>query len=74
MPYVNLKLTPAGLTREKKAALVKGVTDLLVKELGKRPEHCHVVIDVVAEENWGFAGLLTPDWRAADGAHHSPPA
>ena len=65
MPYVNVKLTPDGLTRAKKAALVAGITDLLNRELGKRPEHCHVVIDVVEEENWGFAGVLTPDYRAA---------
>ena len=65
MPYVNVKLTPGGVTREKKAALVAGITDLLVRELGKRPEHCHVVLDLVEEENWGFAGVLTDDYRAA---------
>ena len=29
MPYVNIKITPAA-TPEQKAALIKGVTDLLV--------------------------------------------
>jgi 4-oxalocrotonate tautomerase len=32
--------------------------------LGKRPEHTHVVIDEVDPENWGFAGLLTTEYRA----------
>ena len=68
MPFVNVKVTRPGLTREKKAAIVAGVTELLVRELGKKPEHIHVVIDAVEEENWGFAGRLTPDWRADRGA------
>ena len=73
MPYIDIKLTRDGLTRAKKAALVAGVTDLLVRELGKRPEPLsqrtgHVVIDPVEEENWGFAGLLTPEYRAGQTA------
>ena len=68
MPYINIKLTRDGLTRDKKAALVAGVTDLLVRELGKRPEHIHVVIDPVEEENWGYAGVLTTEYRAGRAA------
>jgi len=62
MPYVNIQIT-AGATREQKAALVRDVTDSLVRHLGKRPEHTHVVIQEIAEENWGFAGMLTDEWR-----------
>ena len=40
-----------------------GITDLLVEGLGKRPEHVHVVIQEVAEENWGFCGKLTDDLK-----------
>ncbi len=64
MPYVNIQIT-AGATREQKAELVHGVTDLLGRVLGKRPEHTHVVIQEIPEENWGFAGKLTDEWRAA---------
>lgn len=62
MPYVNIQIT-AGADREQKAALVKDVTDSLVRVLGKKPEHTHVVIQEIDEENWGFSGLLTDDWK-----------
>jgi 4-oxalocrotonate tautomerase len=63
MPYVNLQVTPENLTRENKARLVAAFTDALVTILGKKPEHTHIVIQEVAEENWGFAGQLTDDYR-----------
>jgi 4-oxalocrotonate tautomerase len=31
--------------------------------LGKKPEHTHIVLDLVDEENWGFAGKLTTEYR-----------
>jgi 4-oxalocrotonate tautomerase len=31
--------------------------------LGKKPEHIHIVIDEVEPENWGFAGMLTTEYR-----------
>lgn len=62
MPYVRIEIT-AGATRDQKRALVADVTRSLVDNLHKRPEHIHVVIDEVAEENWGFAGQLTDEWR-----------
>lgn len=31
--------------------------------LGKKPEHTHVVIQEIAEADWGFSGLLTDDWK-----------
>jgi 4-oxalocrotonate tautomerase len=64
MPYVNIQITK-GATRAQKAELVKHVTDSLVRVLGKKPEHTHVVIQEIAEEDWGFAGLLTDDWKAS---------
>ena len=62
MPYVRIEIT-AGATRDQKRALVADVTRSLIDNLGKRPEHIHVVIDEVAEENWGFEGMLTDEWR-----------
>lgn len=62
MPYVNLQIT-RGATREQKAELVSDVTDSLVRVLGKKPEHIHIVIQEIAEEDWGFTGLLTDEWR-----------
>jgi len=56
MPYVNIKVTPENLTPEKKENLIKGVTELLQKELGKNPKTTFVIIDEVATDNWGIAG------------------
>ncbi len=62
MPYVNVQIT-RGATREKKAELVQDVTSSLVRVLGKKPEHIHVVIQEIEDENWGYSGLLTDDWK-----------
>ena len=62
MPYVNIQIT-RGVTRDQKARSVKEVTDSLVEVLGKKPEHTHVVIQEIDEEDWGFSGLLTDEWR-----------
>jgi 4-oxalocrotonate tautomerase len=62
MPYVNIQIT-RGATRQQKANLVRDVTDSLVRELGKRPDHIHVVIQEIELENWGFSGMLTDEYR-----------
>lgn len=63
MPYVNVQIT-RGATREQKAELIRDITDSLVRVLGKQPEHTHVVIQEIADEDWGFGGLPTDQWRA----------
>src|SRR5512147_471188 len=37
MPYVNIKITDEGVTKEQKAALIEGVTNLLREVLNKNP-------------------------------------
>ena len=56
MPFVNIRLTKTGVTVEQKAAVIKGVTDVLVKVLGKDPASTFVVIDEVETDNWGIGG------------------
>jgi len=56
MPYVNIKITREGVTAEKKADLIQGVTRLLADLLGKNPETTVVVIDEVDTDNWGIGG------------------
>lgn len=63
MPYVNIRITRDGVTAAQKAEIVADVTASLQRVLGKRPEHTHVVIDEVEPENWGFAGMLTTEYR-----------
>ena len=60
MPYVNIQIT-TGASRAQKAELVKDTTDSLVRVLGKKPEHIHVVIQEIEPENWGFRGGLTDE-------------
>lgn len=66
MPYVHLQIT-RGATREQKARIVAEFTATLVHVLGKKPEHTHIVIQEVSEEDWGYAGLLTDDWKKQQG-------
>ena len=63
MPYVNIKITREGATAEQKAALIKGVTDLLQTVLNKDPATTFVVIDEVALEDWGVGGLPVDAYR-----------
>ena len=65
MPYVNIQITQ-GATRDQKAQLVREVTESLVRILGKKPEHTHVVIQEINDENWGFSGLLTDEWKKSN--------
>lgn len=62
MPYINLQITK-GATREQKATIVAQFTQTLQSVLGKKPEHTHIVIQEIADEDWGYAGMLTDDWR-----------
>ncbi len=56
MPYVNIRITRDGATSEQKAALIEGVTDLLVDVLGKNRATTFVIIDEVGTDNWGMGG------------------
>jgi len=55
MPFINVRITK-GATREQKAEVVKGVTDVMVNVLGKNPATTFVIIDEVDEDNWGIGG------------------
>ena len=63
MPYVNIKITREGATPAQKAALIKGVTDLLVDVLDKSPATTVVVIDEIEMDNWGIGGLPVEQYR-----------
>ncbi|WP_300157385.1 4-oxalocrotonate tautomerase family protein [Solidesulfovibrio sp.] len=65
MPYVNIKVTGGNEapTAGQKAALIKGVTELLSGVLGKNPATTVVVIDEVAQDNWGLGGMSVTEVR-----------
>ncbi|ENI4127625.1 4-oxalocrotonate tautomerase family protein [Vibrio fluvialis] len=53
MPYINVKVTDDGVTKEQKQAIIKGCAQLMVDILNKNPEKTFVVIDEVNTDNWG---------------------
>jgi len=63
MPYVNIKVTDEGVTKEQKAALIAGVTNLLKDVLGKNPATTVVVIEEVNTDNWGIHGEQVTELR-----------
>ncbi|MEV0720294.1 4-oxalocrotonate tautomerase family protein [Asanoa sp. NPDC050611] len=71
MPYVNIQITREGTTPgataptpAEKAALIHGVSKLLLDVLGKPMESTFVVIDEVETANWGWGGLPVEEFRA----------
>ena len=70
MPYVNIKVTregttpgQPGVTPEQKAALIKGVSEVLRDVLNKPMDWTFVVINEVEMEDWGVGGLPVEAWR-----------
>lgn len=71
MPYVNVQIL-RGATRAQKQGLVADITGSLVRRLGKKPEHIHIVIDEIETDNWGYAGMLTTEFLQQPRAVHRP--
>jgi len=66
MPYVNVKVTKDGVTKEQKEEIIRGVTNLLRDILGKNPQTTVVVIDEVETDNWGVGGETVTIRRARE--------
>jgi 4-oxalocrotonate tautomerase len=64
MPYVNIKVTDEGVTREQKEVLIAATTQLLKEVLNKNPASTFVVVEEVPTDNWGVGGELVTDIRA----------
>ena len=64
MPIVNLQLI-AGLSVDQKRTLVAEITQTLARVTGAKPERTHILIQEVADEDWGLEGRLVLDRRAA---------
>jgi 4-oxalocrotonate tautomerase len=66
MPYVNVQITK-GASKAQKAQIIKDITRSLVSVLDKKPEHIHIVIQEIADEDWGFGGMPTDEWKKRSG-------
>ncbi|MTI09426.1 tautomerase family protein [Curvivirga aplysinae] len=62
MPYINVQITK-GASRDQKRTIVKEMTETLVKTLNKSPEHIHIVLQEIEQEDWGYSGMLTDEWK-----------
>ena len=70
MPIVTVQVTREGTTPdrnsvsvEEKAAIIKGVSQVLLDVLNKPLESTYVVIEEVDLDNWGWGGLPTAQYR-----------
>jgi len=63
MPVIIVK-TVKGATQDQKDLLIEKMTDLMREVLGKNPETTHIIIEEVAEENWGLRGKTVARIRA----------
>ncbi|MBI1380518.1 MAG: hypothetical protein GC161_05445 [Planctomycetaceae bacterium] len=74
MPYVHVQITREGATSQQKRAVIAGITDVLVRELGKDPATTFVVIDEIHLDNWGHRGTSVAELRRGDSPELSPRA
>ncbi|CCM76088.1 tautomerase family protein [Rhizobium mesoamericanum] len=70
MPIVTVQVTREGTTPERnsvsaeeKAAIIKGVSQVLLDVLNKPLESTFVVIEEVDLDNWGWGGLPALQFR-----------
>ena len=70
MPVVRIDVTREGttpgedsVTAAEKAALIRGVSELLLDVLNKPLESTHVIITEVDTDNWGWGGLPALEYR-----------
>ena len=70
MPRVTIQITREGstpdraaATAEEKAALIRGISQLLLDVLNKPLDATFVVIEEVEMENWGVGGLPVAEFR-----------
>ena len=68
MPFVNIKVSNEGVpTREQKAEIIEGVTELLTRILNKKSSTVVVIIEEVDMDNWGVGGETLSMRRALKG-------
>ncbi|AWI60981.1 tautomerase family protein [Sinorhizobium fredii] len=78
MPIVTVQVTREGsapgrksVTPEEKAAIIKGVSEVLLNVLSKPLESTYVVIEEVDLDNWGWGGLPAEQYRRIRAAAQS---
>lgn len=72
MPIVTVQVTREGtepgvdhVTAAQKAAIYKGMSQVLSDVLGKPPEWTWVIFQEVEMEDWGWGGMPAAEYRKA---------
>ncbi|MBY5544244.1 4-oxalocrotonate tautomerase family protein [Rhizobium leguminosarum] len=70
MPIITVQVTREGtapdrssVTAEEKAAIIAGVSQVMLDVLNKPLESTYVVIEEIDLDNWGWGGLPTVQYR-----------
>lgn len=65
MPFVNIRVTKEAkpVSTEQKKELINGVSDLLVRVLGKNKASIVIIIDEIEPDNYGFGGKTISEVR-----------
>ncbi|WP_445679993.1 tautomerase family protein [Radicibacter daui] len=70
MPIVTVQVTREGtgpgtdhVTEEQKAAIYKGMSQVLLDVLGKPMDWTWVIFQEVEMENWGWGGMPVAEYR-----------
>ncbi len=63
MPFISVRITRDGVTREQKVQVIKEITETMQRVLNKDPKLTHIVIEEVDTDNWGYAGMTTTEYR-----------
>lgn len=65
MPFVNIRVTKEAkpVSTEQKKELINGVSDLLVRVLGKNKASIVVIIDEIEPDNYGLGGKTISEVR-----------
>ncbi len=60
MPLVHIELIE-GRSQDQLKALVKDVTDAIVKDTGAPAEHVHVILNEMQKDRYAVGGVLKSD-------------
>ncbi|MDB4106504.1 4-oxalocrotonate tautomerase family protein [Alphaproteobacteria bacterium] len=66
MPMINLKITKGESTAQQKAQVIREMTEVLQRVMGKNPDTTIVIIEEVDTDNWGIGGKSVTQRRAED--------
>ncbi|MBP1871590.1 4-oxalocrotonate tautomerase [Ensifer adhaerens] len=71
MPIVTVQVTREGtsadrtsVSPEEKAAIISGVSEVLLNVLNKPLDSTYVIIEEVELDNWGWGGVPAAQYRA----------